>query len=98
MKGKQEKFDPGTKKDFLVLRKATKDDLGDLRAALSPQSLNVPLSAATQTEQVSPPTGSRCLSKDSPHSPEAVVLTMTFPCPIWMSSELSMEMRLFGPC
>lgn len=98
MKGKQERFDPGTKKDFLVLRKATKDDLGDLRAALSPPSLNVPLSAPTQTEQMRLYTGNRCLSEDSPCSPEAVVLTMTFPCPIWMSSELSMEMRLFGPC
>lgn len=29
MKGKQ-KFDPGMKKDFLILRKATKEDLGDL--------------------------------------------------------------------
>lgn len=97
MKGKQERFDPGTKEDLLPLRKATKEDLGDLRAALSPQSLNVPISAPTQMEQGPLPTGSRCLSEDSPFSPEAVGLTMTFPCPIWMLSELPMEMWLLGP-
>lgn len=96
MKGNQERFDPGTRGDFLILRKAPKDDLGDLRAAPS-QSLKLALSAPTWMEQVPLPTGSGCLSEDSLFSPEAACLMMTFPCPIWMASELSMEMWLFGP-
>lgn len=39
MKGKQEKFDPGMKKDFLILRKATKEDLSDLLTGLDAPSL-----------------------------------------------------------
>lgn len=35
MKGKQGRFDPDAKKDFLILRWATKEDFGDLRTALS---------------------------------------------------------------
>lgn len=92
VKGMQEGFDPGTRRDSLILGEARKD-LGNLIAALSLWRHAPPAPHPTQMDRTPLPG----ISEDSPFSAEPICLTRRFPCPIWISSQFWMEMWLFGP-